>query len=93
VPRLQIMEDELVKDAHGYDTFTDAALDKVVGRRRSEPCSGARSTAPDARQEHRRSGEGFRLYFVSSVAPVAALGRACRWSHACRHHTSPSHRH
>jgi hypothetical protein len=31
VPRLQIMEDELVKDAHGYDTFTDAALDKVVG--------------------------------------------------------------
>jgi hypothetical protein len=30
VPRLQIMDNELVTDAHGYDTFTDAALDKVV---------------------------------------------------------------
>lgn len=30
VPRLQIMDDELVKDVHSYDTFTDAALDRVV---------------------------------------------------------------
>jgi hypothetical protein len=30
VPRLQITDADLVKDAHGYDTFTDAALDKVI---------------------------------------------------------------
>ena len=30
VPRLQITDAELVNDAHGYETFTDPALDKIV---------------------------------------------------------------
>ncbi|WP_407342006.1 toll/interleukin-1 receptor domain-containing protein [Pengzhenrongella phosphoraccumulans] len=30
VPREQLRDDELVKDVHEYDTFTDAALDRVV---------------------------------------------------------------
>ncbi len=30
IPRLQILNSDLVKDQHGYDTFTAAGLDKVV---------------------------------------------------------------
>lgn len=30
VPRLQISGAELVNDAHGYETFTDSALDRIV---------------------------------------------------------------
>ncbi len=30
IPRLQVLNSDLVKDLHGYDTFTEPGLDKVV---------------------------------------------------------------